>query len=267
MSFTPREYRTYNVRLTRFMRIYSKFISQDLYSSIQLKFEYDQTKREFILVDGGKKIDVLIYLYKLFVSIMNLEKDKDEIKLLFRVFDEIIKEYLDSCIETREEGSKVYSELYKKTYFTQYDPIEKFLSNKFLIKMFTMFSDSINEISEKISRDENMLKHLYGLEKIEFKDNKYYIVQSLYEFHNAISHLYIALKSSNDDKKNIDKSASHLHRGILDSFKNCIQLSILTDTQKDELIELRVKEFNSIGISTLDNDKKDILINYMYLLK
>lgn len=266
MGFTSREYRTYNIRLTKFMRIYSKFISQDLYSSIQLKFEYDQTKREFILIDGGKKIDVLIYLYKLFISIMNLEKDKEEIKQLFKVFDEIIKEYLDTCQETRQEGEKVYSALCNTKYFTQYKPVEDLLNNKFLITMFTMFNDSLNEISEKINKDENMLKHLYGLKKVEFKDNKYYIVQSLYEFHNAICHLYIALKSSDDERKNIDKASSHLHRGILDSFKNCIQLSILTDTQKNELIELRVKEFNSIGINTLDNDKKDILVNYMYLL-
>lgn len=267
MNFTPKEYRTYSVRLTRFMRIYSKFISQDLYSSIQLKFEYDQNKGEFVLVDGGKKIDVLIYLYKLFISIMNLEKDKDEIKKLFKIFDEkIIKEYLDSCIETREEGNKVYSILYSENYITQYKPMENLLNNKFLISMFSMFNNSVNEISEKISKDENMLKHLYGLEKVGFKDNKFYIVQSLYEFHNAISHLYIALKSPDDNRKNIDKAASHLHRGILDSFKNCIQLSDLTEIQKNELIELRVKEFNSIGVNTLDNDKKDILVNYMYLL-
>ncbi|MFW2307569.1 hypothetical protein ACOTWV_08825 [Aliarcobacter butzleri] len=266
MSFSAEEYRKYNTRITKFMKIYSKFISQDLYSSIQLKFEYDQTKRKFVLIDGGKKIDVLIYLYKLFVSIMNSKIDEDTIKELFKIFDEIIEEYLASCHETINEGNKIYSLLCDSSYSIQYEPIKNLLNNKFLINMFVMFNDSLNEISEKINKDDAITKHLQELEKIEFKDNKFYIVQSLYEFHNAISHLYIALKSSIDDRKNIDKAASHLHRGILDSFKNCIQLSNLTDSQKNELIELRVKEFNSIGVSTLDNDKKNILVNYMYLL-
>lgn len=266
MAFTSEEYRTYNTRLTRFMRMYSKFIAQDLYSSIQLKFEYNQSCGEFVLIDGGKKIDVLIYLYKLFIALMNQKNDEKILEELFSSFDEIIQAYLDSCQENKKSGDLIYQKISEKTYNISFKPIEDFLNNKFLITMFVMFNQALEKTSSLINSSSYITGHLKGLGKIKFTENSYYIVQSLYEFHNAVSHLYIALKSSNDDRNNINKAASHLHRGILDAIKNCIQLSNLTEEQKKELIELRIEEFNSIGINTLDNDKKNILVNYMYLL-
>lgn len=267
MSFTAEEYRTFNTRLTRFMNIYAKFIAQDLYSSIQLKIEYDQTNNEYLLKDGGKKIDVLIYLYDLFITIMKLDRDEEKIERLFIVFDEIIDKYLKHFQDNREEGTKIYNSLFPNQYLIQYEPIKNLLDNKYILQMFIMFNDTIQETSKKIALNSYIQDYLIKSQRAKIQNDKFYIVQSLYEFHNAISHLFIALKSSSDDRNNIDKAASHLHRGTLDYLKNYIQLSELKDFQKNELVELRIKEFDSIGIKAIDNMKKEILVNYMFLLK
>jgi len=104
-------------------------------------------------------------------------------------------------------------------------------------------------------------KHFFG--------NNSLFRQSLIECHNALSHILAGFKNSETSlNKNISKANNHFHRGVLDIYKTIIKDNY-SKINKNKLIELRKKEFTSIGIDSNENThtKDDIEKGYVDLVE
>lgn len=245
--------------------MYANFIAQDLYSSLQPELFFQDNN--FYVANGGKQIQVLSYIYDLFIAIMNPKQEQNEIDNLFDTFDIIVEEYTKDYQATHPESLNMYELLTEGQlpYQTGYAAIESLLNNRYIINIFHMFHESMDIINRSIGEsveDSPHMIHLEAFNKIYVKSNKVYYIQALYEFHNAIAHLYFGLQKS-DILNNIPKAVTHLHRGILDNYKNFFLFIPLTSELKEELKSLRVKEFNSIGSPTLENEKQHVIVTYM----
>ena len=92
--------------------------------------------------------------------------------------------------------------------------------------------------------------------------------QSMIEFNNALSHLFVGFTTSPTTFEiNINKASTHLHRGTLDFYKTIIKDKGLDESSIDELVEVRVDELRTIGLKTTTDDKDNIVKRYRAVAK
>lgn len=141
------------------------------------------------------------------------------------------------------------------------DGIDKLLTDEVLF-YFINFIQSYNIVSKALGLDHQNRK----------------IQDLLVELNNALSHLIVTFLTKNDLEKEINKkrAISHLHRGILDSYKEIIHLNVSimrgnTTTHEildkkslfDYYIELRQKE--ALGIGKEELSKQELIKRYRYI--
>ena len=112
----------------------------------------------------------------------------------------------------------------------------------------------------------NEFNEAFALYKKAFPDLIF--KQSMIEFNNALSHLFIGFTTSPTAfEKNIDKATTHLHRGTLDFYKTIIKDKGFDENGIDELVKIRVDELRTIGLKTTTDDKDDIVQRYRAIAK
>lgn len=263
-SYNSRQITILKTRLQKFMKIYCRYISQDLYISLRPEFEFDNGMLK--VNAGGKETYSLTYIYELFYIILSKKSDT-EINPIIDSTAKAIDLYYEESLKDFPENKNSQHTLGCSKYKINQNSLEKFLLNDTNLRLLVYFQRSMGILTQRLNTEHRKISEVMGkFNKILRQDDSesIYYIQSLYEFNNAIAHLYIALKDE-DSCNNVEKAMTHLHRGALDNYKNFIQFSNLTDEQKTMLIELRLSEFESIGKKIDEKKKFDILERYMNL--
>ncbi|TLD84451.1 hypothetical protein LS70_002575 [Helicobacter sp. MIT 11-5569] len=222
----------------RFFFAYGRYLQYDLIHSLE-----QETKI-------GRNVDLLLEFRDIFKAIIvaqNIKENefKEIISSLHKDIDNYIRDAKNEClnieIDKFEESNFDYSLL---------DENFKNILTDFCISCgdFRIIDRIVHQGSQDFKED---------------KEGRSVLTQSLLEFNNAMSHLFMCAYNGNDDLKNIEKAKNHLYRGTLDNYKMVFRLAINNIKQKDKTLfdkfkQIRLQEVLNIG---KDIRKKNIIIN------
>lgn len=233
--------------IIKFFKIYCKFWHADLENALL-------DGRSFIIIDLFR-INLGLLISKN-IDITKIKESLNKLEAAINEYSKGIEISILNCEKDIQWANKIDS-----------------INNPELIDYFTQFLQSYDLAYKVINTGEEELSN----RKIQ---------DLLVEFNNALAHFIVICKNNGEfagkDKfleSNISRAISHLHRGILDSYKEIIHLNASLITRRDDtkhaLLEnetlrnyynsTRTLEASGIGVS--ENNKKSILTKYKKLCK
>jgi len=233
-----------------FFKTYSKFLSKELYRAMRPNGTLQSTEGIVINYYGGRPSQYLANFVRTFYTIIDFNDKDEKLNNITRYNKKLIDVYLNKIknpLSINLEGEK----LTENALFCEAIKDKKFVYT--LELYYEAFYRFLNH-----AKNNQFLKHT-----VTSKHSALFL-QPTIEFYNALSHLYIAYSNEKetDIHSNINKALSHIHRGTLDYYKKLIKFVDLDTADQEKLVDLRKKEFLSIGINTNDDTKINIIENY-----
>ena len=186
----------------------------------------------------GRNTKVISVFFRVFYAInkkdLNIKKKEESIDILTKQIDNYLS----------DGDVNIYADMYSSLECSSKDFIKP-------LSLFYPLQVPLNNFNEAI-KDFNAI-----FENTLFK-------QGLIEFNNALAHLFAGLCASDTNLEvNIKKASTHLYRGALDYYKTIIKKKeSFTHEQKEQLIEIRKLEIDSIGLQVANTNKNSILMAY-----
>lgn len=215
----------------------------------------------------GREYRIIQFFYILFIAISEENPNKkriDRVKgLLFGLLEDFQKKSSGNAIEIIKPYTNSFSAVANPQ-----------LSQNFLFMVEA--SQQYLEWRKKLPKQAKLaiyLKNLQDRQKYYFKESlndlnntlmqqditkSYMLRQTLIEFYNALSHLYVAYCGNGARDENIKRASSHFQRGALDSYKSIIKdFCVLADGQNVPIsIINRLKKLRGLECATIGNDLK-----------
>ena len=215
----------------------------------------------------GREYKIIHFFYILFIEILQQSPNQEKIKK--------IKDYLLRFLEDFQNNNSLniikIPKLSMGIYSTK---INKQLSEDFLLMVEA--SKQYLKWRKKLSKEAKLaiyIKNLQDRQKYYFKESlndlnntlmqqditkSYMLRQTLIEFYNALSHLYVAYCGNGARDENIKRASAHFQRGALDSYKSIIKDFCVLANGEDvpaaiigQLKKLRYSECATIGNDVL----------------
>lgn len=250
--------------LLHYFKIFSKFLARDLYVSLRPLEAYKKIEGiddENAVYRVGGRQEFLLYSFVLnFKLIVGSHASNEEIKASLDSFSDLIDVYL----EINEDSGSMHNALSLNVAKVNTEHINKIIDTK-NIEIYTRLFRAMSILNNHMECTKSQLSQLVK-DQDKAKKNvdklKIVLTQSTIEFSNALAHMLSVLLVNKDDNDNINKAMTHIHRATLDNYKTVIKHLELTPELKKDLINLRVREFISMGKSIKSVDKDKILDDY-----
>lgn len=215
----------------------------------------------------GREYKIIQFFYILFIETLQQSPNQEKIKK--------IKDYLLRFLEDFQNNNSLNIIKIPKLSIGIYSTkINKQLSEDFLLMVEA--SKQYMEWRKKLSKQAKLeiyIKNLRDRQKFYFKNSlndlnaflekqdltkSYMLRQTLIEFYNALSHLYVAYCGNGARDENIKRASSHFQRGALDSYKSIIKDFCVLANGEDVPISIinRLKKLRGLECATIGNDLK-----------
>lgn len=213
----------------------------------------------------GREYKIIQFFYILFIETLQQSPNQEKIKK--------IKDYLLGFLEDFQNNNSLNIIKIPKLSIGIYSTkINKQLSEDFLLMVEA--SKQYMEWRKKLSKQAKLeiyIKNLRDRQKFYFKNSlndlnaflekqdltkSYMLRQTLIEFYNALSHLYVAYCGNGARDENIKRASSHFQRGALDSYKSIIKDFCVLANGEDVPAAIigQLKKLRSSECATIGND-------------
>ncbi|MCV3397867.1 hypothetical protein [Campylobacter lari] len=212
-----------------FFFLYGRYLQYDLIHSLEQE------------IGIGRNVDLLIHFREFFKMIISSDIQEQEAKEGFKNLKTDIENYIG---DKKQECLDIQLDKIRHSTFNYDLLLEK------------DFKDLLSDFCVSCG-DFKFIDNIESKNSQEFEKDKHgrsVLVQSLLEFNNALSHIFISVYHGNDKLKNIEKAKNHLYRGTIDNYKMFIRISFELLKKNTELFQ----KFKNIRIEELLQLGKDI---------
>lgn len=243
--------------LVQYFRIYTKFISRDLYISLRPVIERKK-HNDITYSVGGRQEYVLYKFLEVFKLIVSSNAPQKMIKEALDAFSLVVDVYL----QDNEDSSPLPDKMMLNTEMVGSGKMLQLVYDHKAQNIYEFLFDAMSHLKKHSSSYKEIIKTVKSQEQSRNIPVKTVLTQGIIEFSNALAHFLFVLMDNKDDNNNLGKAFAHIHRATLDNYKAMIKNLEIDEIIKNKLIQLRFDEFMSLGIPTTDEQKEQIIERY-----